>query len=103
MEIQQQVRPDLVLRAGYTQRITVRDFFLEPEQEAGTSVLVLSNEGRSRYREFQVTARYQFRDDVLNASYVRSSAIGDLNDFNQFFGNTPTPIIRPNERSPPRV
>lgn len=99
LEIQQQVRPDLVLRAGYTQRITVRDFFLEPSQETGRSILTLSNEGRSRYREFQVTARYQFHHDVLNASYVRSSAIGDLNDFNQLFGNTPTPIIRPNERS----
>jgi hypothetical protein len=36
---------------------------------------------------------------VLNASYVRSSAVGDLNDFNQFFGNLPNPIIRANERS----
>jgi hypothetical protein len=36
---------------------------------------------------------------VLNGSYVRSSAIGDLNDFNQFYGNTPTAILRPNERS----
>jgi hypothetical protein len=25
---------------------------------------------------------------------------GDLNDFNQFFGNTPNAIIRPNERGP---
>jgi hypothetical protein len=35
----------------------------------------------------------------LNASYVRSRAIGDLNDFNSYFGNFQNPIIRPNERS----
>jgi hypothetical protein len=31
--------------------------------------------------------------------YIRSNAVGDLNDFNQFFGNFENPIIRPNERS----
>jgi len=30
---------------------------------------------------------------------VRSSAVGDLNDFNPYFGNFENPIIRPNERS----
>jgi hypothetical protein len=30
---------------------------------------------------------------------VRSSAIGDLNDFNSYFGNVENPIIRANERS----
>jgi hypothetical protein len=35
----------------------------------------------------------------LSASYVRSSAVGDLNDFNSFYGNVAKAIIRPNERS----
>ncbi len=98
VEVQQQVRPELLLRAGYSQRITTRDFFLDPRSEGDPPVLLLSNSGRSRYREFQVTARYQLRRHVLNGSYVRSSAIGDLNDFNQFYGNTPNAVIRPNER-----
>jgi outer membrane receptor protein involved in Fe transport len=98
LEVQKQVIPNLLLRAGYSQRITVRNFFLEPVQAADSGCLMLSNAGRDRYREFDVTARYQIRGHVLNASYVRSGAIGDLNDFNQFFGNTPNPIIRPNER-----
>jgi len=100
VEVQQQVLPNLLLRAGYSQRITVRDFFLEPLRQGGEGVLLLSNAGRNRYREFQITARYQVRKHVLNGSYVRSSAIGDLNDFNQFFGNTPNAIIRPNDRGP---
>jgi hypothetical protein len=31
-------------------------------------------------------------------SYVRSRAYGDLNDFNQFFGNDPQAVIQPNQR-----
>jgi hypothetical protein len=34
----------------------------------------------------------------LNASYVRSKAYGDLNDFNQFFGNNAVAVIEPNTR-----
>jgi hypothetical protein len=34
----------------------------------------------------------------VNASYVRSRAFGDLNDFNQFFGNNPVAVIQPNAR-----
>jgi hypothetical protein len=38
------------------------------------------------------------RRGSLNASYVRSKAFGDLNDFNQFFGNNPFAVIQPDER-----
>ncbi len=99
VEVQREVLPQLLLRTGYSQRNTVHDYFLEPIEEPDESVLLLSNTGRNRYREFQVTGQYRFRSHVLNGSYVRSSVIGDLNDFNQFFGNVPNPIIRPNERS----
>ena len=58
----------------------------------------MSNAGRDSYREFQVTGAYQIRRHTLNASYVRSRAYGDLNDFNQFFGNDPVAIIQPNAR-----
>lgn len=98
VELQQMVRPDLMLRVGYNQRNTIRNFFVDSEQDGASGYLLLSNGGRDRYREFEVTARYTIRRHVLNASYVRSGALGDLNDFNQFFGNTPNPIIRRNER-----
>jgi len=35
---------------------------------------------------------------TLNASYVRSKAFGNLNDFNQYFGNYATAVINPDER-----
>jgi hypothetical protein len=62
---------------------------------------VLASDGRSRYREGQVTARYQFHGaDQIVASYTRSSAIGNLNDFNSYFGNIENPVIRPDARGP---
>src|SRR5262249_54772997 len=32
-------------------------------------------------------------------SYVRSRAVGDLNDFNTYLGSFPAPIVRPNQYS----
>jgi hypothetical protein len=91
----------LFVRVGYQQRQGRREFVLNPiasrDQE---NILGLDNSGSSRYREFQVTTRYKFRErDEFVVSYVRSSAKGDLNDFNSSFGNVANPIIRPNERS----
>ena len=91
---------NLFVRVGYQQRQGRREFVLNPIEQNGESILGLNNSGSSRYRELEVTARYRFREhDEFIASYVRSSAIGDLNDFNSYFGNFENPIIRVNERS----
>ncbi len=92
---------NLRVRVGYQQRQATREYILDPlESETSASSLLLRNGGRSRYREFQVTTRYTFRGhDELNAFYVRSRAIGDLNDLNSYYANFENPIIRRNERS----
>jgi len=91
---------NLLVRVAYQQRQGSREYILDPTESATDSTLLLSNGGRSRYREFQVTTRYTFREhDELNASYVRSRAFGDLNDFNSYYGNFEDPIVRANERS----
>src|SRR6476620_6285491 len=92
---------NLLVRVGFQQRQATREYVLDPIQSAtlGDS-LSLSNSGRSRYRELQVTARYTFHGtDELNASYVRSRTIGDLNDFNSYYANFENPIVRRNEQS----
>ena len=96
VELDREVTSALFLRGGYQQRNTARDFTLDPQTLAG--ILALSNRGGSFYREIQVTARYKIRRATLNASYVRSKAFGNLNDFNQFFGNDPVAVIEPDER-----
>ena len=100
IELDREWLKNLFVRVGYQQRQGTREYVLDPINSATSgSILSLNNAGKSRYRELQVTTRYTFRHDELNASYVRSKAIGDLNDFNSYFGNFQNPIIRPNERS----
>ena len=101
VELDREWLRNVFVRVGYQQRQGRREFVLNPitSQDQG-SLLVLDNSGSSRYRELQVTMRYKFRErDEFVASYVRSSAEGDLNDFNSYLGNFENPIIRPNERS----
>ena len=95
VELDRQVTSALVVRTGFQVRNTTRDFVLDPQQSL--ALLTLSNEGRSFYREFQVTGQYKIRRGTLNASYVRSKAYGNLNDFNQFFGNNAVAVINPDE------
>jgi len=59
----------------------------------------MKHRGNDIYKEFQVTGRYRIHRSTLNASYVRSRTFGDLNDFNQFFGNDPQAVVQPNQRS----
>jgi Carboxypeptidase regulatory-like domain len=98
LELDREVRRNLLIRFAYEQRHTTDDFLVSSVANGGTGAIELSNGGRSSYREFQWTARYKLRQHVLNASYVRSRAFGDLNDLNQFFGNLAQPVIQPNGR-----
>ena len=100
IEVDREVIEHLLVRVAYQQRNTVHDLVLAPLTVPNDSVLSLSNRGRDFYREFQITGRYQIRRHTLNASYVRSKATGDLNDFNQFFGNDPQAVIQPDARGP---
>jgi hypothetical protein len=95
LELDRQVSAGLSLRASYEQRNTANDFVVSPFSAGTTGVLRVSNDGSDSYREFQVAGRYKIRQSVLNASYVRSRAFGNLNDFNQFFGNLAQPVIQP--------
>jgi len=98
VELDRQVLSNLLVRVAYQQRNTVNVFVVTPLIAPSSAQLSLANRGRDFYREFQITGRYQIHRHTLNASYVRSQASGDLNDFNQFFGNDPQAVIRPNER-----
>jgi hypothetical protein len=91
-------------RIGYLQRSTTDDFIIEPIDAPGGSdngALVLSNLGRSRYREVQLLAIYDNpRIGTWNAAYVWSKAQGDLNSIDNFLGNFPAFVVRRNEYGP---
>lgn len=101
LQVDHQVSPRLLLRLGYEERSTRRDFTLEPVVNTATTnqgLLLLQNNGRSRYRELQAVARFRFQENRnIYLSYVRSQALGNLNDFNTYFGNQKHPVIRPDE------
>ncbi len=98
LEVDRQVTSDFLVRVAYQQRNTVRDFFLDPIAYRPTGNLSLSDRGSDFYKELQITGRYRIHRSTLNASCVRSRAYGDLNDFNQFFGNDPQAVLQPNQR-----
>jgi hypothetical protein len=100
VELDRQLIEKLLVRVAYQQRNTIHDLVLNPGTTPSGNFLSLANSGRDFYREFQITGRYQIGRQTLNASYVRSKATGDLNDFNQFFGNNPQAVIQTNARGP---
>ncbi len=99
LQLDQDITDRLLLRLGYEERRTRRDFVVEPVfGTAGDGLLLLKNDGDARYREFQIAGRYRLQEKhQLFAAYVRSRATGDTNDFNTYFGNVRNPVIRPNE------
>ena len=98
LELDRQILACLALRVAYEQRNTSDDIIVSPVSHGATGILQLSNRGSDSYREFQVAARIKAGQHLLNASYVRSRAFGDLNDLNQFFGNLAQPVIEPDAR-----
>ena len=94
VELDRQLLSNLALRVAYQERTTHDAFVVNPS----AGLLTVSNAGSDSYREFQVTGVYHAGRHTVNASYVRSRAFGDLNDFNQFFGNNPLAVIEPNAR-----
>jgi hypothetical protein len=102
LQLDQELSERLLLRLGYEERQSRREFIIEPifGATADEDLLLLKNAGRSRYREFQVAARWRMQEKHhLFLAYVHSRATGDLNDFNSYFGNVRNPVIRPNENS----
>lgn len=103
VEVDRELSPRLMVRLGYLQREGRREWIINPWEDPldpTRGILNLSNGGRSRYQEFQITGRFRLGEaSTLFASYVRSASTGDLNGFNEFFGNFENPIIQPNEVS----
>ena len=107
LQLDREVVPDLFLRLGYQIRRTKHNLLVEPEIDSELDPLnqrgffTLSNDGRDNYREWQLSTRYRLPESGhLTFSYVRSSAVGDLNAFGSLFGAVPFRLLRENERAP---
>lgn len=102
LQIDRELRRDLLLRVGYENRQVHREFYLDPFQvPSGIAQLRLLNNGRQSYGEFLTMVRWQATErSSIYASYTHSRAYGELNDYNEFFGNFPYPLIRANQYGP---
>jgi hypothetical protein len=98
LQFDRELRPGLLLRLGYEGREVFREFYLDPAQADGSGQLGLFNSGRQSYREYLTMLRWKPGErTTVYASYVYSRARGELNDYDQFFGNFPRPLIRANQ------
>lgn len=69
---------------------------LQPRWDRPRAVLELTDAGRARHRQFEALARFTvYRGGQLIASYIRSFTRGNLNEFSEFLGNFPAPLVRP--------
>lgn len=96
-EVDQELRPNVVLRISYLDSQTEDQFIVGPQILAGNNpVMLLSNTGGSRYHEFETTLRVRPSESAdLNFSYVRSAARGDLNTMGNIFVPFEQPVIHP--------
>jgi len=85
------------VRAVYTDNSSLGLVVFEQETLGSTNEIVLNGDGKSRYRQLEVTSRLTWKSDQnLDISYTRSDAQGNLNTFDTFLGNYPLPLVRPN-------
>jgi hypothetical protein len=104
VQVDQTVTPWLMLRANFTDSHTEHIYVVNPELDfRGQNAIVLRSAGSATYRALELTARFLPKEnkpgEAIYVSYVRSRSRGDLNDFNTFFGNFGTPVIRQNQYS----
>jgi len=99
LQIDRRLTRQLTARIGYLQRSTVNEPIVYPRlNRSGGGMLILKNRGRSEYSELQMIAVYngqRFRN--FNAAYVWSRARGHLNTADNFLGDFPALVVRPNE------
>lgn len=98
MEVDQELRPNWLLRVNYLGSRGLGEFLVNPERLAdGSHAYLLTNSGASRYQEFETTLRWRTAEKAdVNVSYVHSTARGDLNTLGALYVPFEQPIIRPN-------
>ena len=96
LQMEHSFSPRFRLRAVYTDNQSVGLIVFEQDVLGTAHEIVLNGDGKSRYRQLEVTGRLNWKEgEQLVLSYTRSRAEGNLNAFDGFLGNFPTPLVRP--------
>ena len=101
LQLDQVINARINLRAAYTHSRTDRIYTVAPETDyLRRTAIVLSPSGQAKYDSLELTAKFTLlKDQPFYVSYVRSKARGNLNDFNSFYGDFGSAIIRKNQYS----
>jgi hypothetical protein len=100
VEVDRKITDKLRIRANYLQSNSYGGIIVSPQVISGQDALVLGGGGKSRYRQFELTSRWNLTDGgQVFFSYVHSQSLGDINGFNNYLGNYPFPVVRPDEFS----
>ncbi len=102
VQAEQTLNAWLKMRASYTQNVSaglVTMHTATPAPGTETATLLLTGDGQSRYRQWEISGRLRLQSEKrqLFFSYVKSQSLGDLNNFSNYLGSFPSPVIRPNE------
>jgi len=99
VQVDRRIGKSFTLRAGYLRRVTENEPIIVPQlTSSDQGFLVLTSQGVARYNEFEVLGIYDSpRFHNWTFSYVRSRAAGSLNTSDNFLGDFPTYVVRPNE------
>src|SRR5262249_15035916 len=85
------------IRAAMIDRTGNHELIVDPVRNGNAGSLVLSSGGRSRYREEEIGVQFTHGPAAeLNASYVHSTARGDLNTLTNYYDAVMWPIVREN-------
>ncbi len=96
VQVEHTFAPWLHVRGVYSDNRSVGLVVFEPEVAATGNEIVLNGDGSSRYRQAEITAKFNWKErQQLNFSYTRSRAEGSLNSFDGYLGNFPNPLVRP--------
>ena len=99
LELEHRLTPTLELQASVRQRNGSR--LPTVTVPAASGLALLEGVGESRYRELQLAVRKTWTNESqIFMSYVRSSSIGEINDFGSLFTNLDAPLLEPGGRAP---
>jgi outer membrane receptor protein involved in Fe transport len=92
----------LLARLAYQERHGEDEPVIDVFNQPGAEALVLRSDGTSRARSLETTVGYRSAGtgQSIYVSYVRSSSIGNLNDFVTIEGTSKEPFVQPDEVGP---
>jgi hypothetical protein len=100
LQVEHSFAPWFRLRGLYTDNRSVGLIVFEAATLGTGNEIVLNGDGKSHYRQAEVTAKFSWKEgQELVAAYTRSRTRGNLNTFDAFLGNFPTPLVLPDAYS----